>query len=205
MDVTQIVCNGTAVICTYSGRTYTKDVEGFALCGLYYKNGWKGPIVVSPNEAVAHYNWGGGVVPATGYVTINGTNWYYTSSAAWYSGNWSPSGGSYTYYFGSFSSEAAAATAVANLFYDNAFTLSCTLDNTSHGTIVISGDAFTGLSPYYSSGEVSILMYTARGWSPAGWYKNGSLQSNANPYVFNLTTSTALIGHTQAAGSCILL
>ena len=87
----QIVYYGTGVICTVNGRTYTKDVAGFGLCGVIRSaSGYTCGFIVSTDPDVAHIVWSGSGSGTIGNssTVIDGVTWYYTiNGAGWQNQN----------------------------------------------------------------------------------------------------------------------
>lgn len=209
IDLTKVICTGTATMVTYGGRNFIKNVSGFALCGLYYNGSWKGPIVISPTQSVSCYTTSGNYSStnnSTAYVTVNGIKWWYTPGNAWYQGNWSPGGGSYTYYFGQYANQAAAATSIVNNFYDSVSEISWSI-NSNEGSISSSGGFYTGYELYWSNQHnITLMINPVLGRTPIGWYINNQKISGDNPYIIDTTSSvTNLIAKTAVAGQAIIL
>lgn len=187
----EIVCKGTSTILSYNGRTYTKNVSGFALCGYYYKtSGWTGPIVVSPTSSVARYDpYGTGV---SGNVTINGTTWYYTGPDGWFSGNWTTSSGNYLYKIGSFADAASAATALINEYYKLVSAVSASVSPSGAGTVTLSNGTYD-LSGYYVNGTNLTITATPNSkYKFNGFYNGSTLVSTSNPYTFSVSSAVNL-------------
>lgn len=143
-----IVCTDTSELCTLSGRTFTKDVSGFAICGYYYNtSGYTGPIVVSPTQSVAHYQPGN--TGSNDYVEVNGIKWYYTVDGYFVNGNRDATSGNYTLKLGSFSNARDCATYLVNIYYD---LISTSVKPTGTGTVSVS----------YNN-EIAIVLANANG------------------------------------------
>lgn len=203
-----IVCTGTATMVTYSGRNFIKDASGFALCGLYYTGSYKGPIVVSPTQSVARYSTSGNysaTATATSYVTINGVKWWYTPGSYFYSGNWNPSSGSYTYYIGQYSA-VNAATALVNSFYESTSVINWGMDSSNNGIITDSGGIYSGYQSYWSNQyNINVTVYPIINKTLDGWYINNLKVSSANPYTIDTSSDVTVIAKTTTAGSGIIL
>lgn len=211
LDVSEFICNDTATIMSYSSRNFIKDVSGFALCGLYYNGTYKGPVVISPTQSVARYSTSGNytaTISATSYVTINGIQWWYTPSDAWFSGDYTPTSGEYLYRFGKFQSDLDAATAIVKAFYDGVSTITWSINPSSSGTISQSGGFYTGYQQYWSNQHnIMLTANTIMDRTCIGWYSNNTKVSSDNPYIVNMSSisSISLEARTAVSGNAILL
>lgn len=169
-----IVCTDTAELCTIAGRTFTKDVSGFALCGYYYiTGGYTGPIVVSPTQSVAHYQPGN--ISSSNYVEVNGVKWYYTDDGYFQSGNRDASSGNYTLKLGSFSNARDCATYLVNLYYD---LISTSVKPTGTGNVSVSYNNENAIVLANANGG-----YTFDYWELDGYTRLDYIESTGTQYI----------------------
>ena len=166
--LSQFASSSAVTLCTINGRIFYKNQSGFALLGVVPKtsssSSWVAPILVSTNSnAVRTTTNAGGDLRYNSTTTYDGKTWYVNSGQYALKGNYNPSG--------SFTQRVASATELLNMYYSL--------------VTVTAGDGGTAARTM-NEFSATLTATPNSGYAFVGWYKDGTLESTANPYTITV-------------------